>query len=260
MVAALGDDPAEQRQAHRLLPQPDEIGRRGVGGVLGRVGHAVEVREAGRRQAHRAGRRVHLRDERVPAGAVAGGQQVGRVAAGGQQHRLQQLARGQHIPGDQAGAAGTALVHVPDGAPADLDLPAQVTGPDHQQRGHHLGDAAHRPGDGEVPAPQFHAGAGIHQPPAPGVHPRRPGVRHPRRGRPQAPVTAPVAPWRETPPARPPPARAAGSGRGPGTWFPAGARAAATLAHCIQPARVATAWHLTRRSARAGTGPAALRP
>ena len=40
-----------------------------------------------------------------------------------------------------------------------------------------------RPGDAEVLTPHRHAGARVHQAPAPGVHPQRPGARRHGGGR-----------------------------------------------------------------------------
>ena len=154
VVRALADDVAEGGQPHGRPAQGDQVPGSGVGGVFGRPGQPVEVGEVGAAHAQRPGRGVHLPDEGAPAGPVGAGQGKGGVVAGGQKHALEQLARGENVPGDQARAAPVVLLHVGDHGLRDPDRPVQVAGADHHQRGHDLRDAGHRPLGVQAAAPQ----------------------------------------------------------------------------------------------------------
>ena len=105
---------AERGQGHGGAAQRDQARGRGVGGARGRVRQPVEVREVRLGQAQPPGLRIHLRNECCPARAVGGGEHVGRVAAGGEQHGIQQLARGEDVARAQASAARTMAGHVAD--------------------------------------------------------------------------------------------------------------------------------------------------
>ena len=169
---------AERGQGHGGAAQRDQARGRGVGGARGRIRQPVEVREVRLGQAQPPGLRIHLRNECCPTRTVGGGEHVGRVAAGGEQHGIQQLARGEDVAGAQASAAGTMAGHVADRGRRDGDLPVQIPGLDHHQRGHDLGDAAHRPLGIGIAAPQLLARARVGQ-----VRAQRADTGGRRRGR-----------------------------------------------------------------------------
>ena len=97
---------------------------------------------------------MNARDAR----AIGLGQGVGGVGAGREQHPVEKLVGGELVPRPQAGVAGVPLAHVPDHGGRDGDPPVQVARPDHDEGGHHLGDAGHRAFGVQVAAPQQPAG------------------------------------------------------------------------------------------------------
>ena len=177
-VGLLIHDAAERGQLHGRPAQGDQVARGGVGRVLGRQRHSVEVGEARAPHAQLLRGGVHRLHEGLPAGSVGLGQGKRGVAAGRQQHGIQQLPDGQDVTGPQACAAGVGVpADVGGDRRSDLDMPAQAASPDHHQGGHDLGDAAHRPPPVQLAAPQPPAGAGVHQVGAPGLHVMRPAGR-----------------------------------------------------------------------------------
>jgi MFS family permease len=186
VVLLLPHDLREQRIPHGRLPQLDQVRRAGVRGVLRRVRHTVDPAEMRMGHAQPRGRGVHLGDERRPPCAVRPGESEGGVTAGLDQHGCQQILGGELVTGDQASAARPVIGGVLDRALSDRDLPIQVTGLQDHQRGHHLGNAAHRPPDVRVGAPQGGAGAGVDQHAAldRDARPRGPGGTVGGRGRP----------------------------------------------------------------------------
>jgi hypothetical protein len=146
------------------------------------VGQAVEVRKVGVGQAHPRGGGVHGGDERGPAWPVGLGQRVGGVTPGRQQQGLQQFPRGQVVPGTQARVAGVVFAVVGDDPLGDLDPLVQVSRAEHHDRGHHLGDAAHRAFGVHAPAPQHGAAGRVDQGAARSLHAAG-SVGEGRRGR-----------------------------------------------------------------------------
>jgi hypothetical protein len=157
-VAVLVHDRTEGREQHGGAAQGKQVRGGGVVGVRGRVGQPVEVAEVRPAHAQQPRHGVHLGDERRQARAVGLGQGIGGVRAGREQQRVQELVRGEPVPGPQARVAGVVRTHVPGHRGRDGDLAVQVARLDHEIGGHHLGDAGHRPLGVQAAAPQQPAG------------------------------------------------------------------------------------------------------
>ena len=160
-VAALGGHRAEDRETHRGPAQDEQVRRGGVVRVRGRVGQPVKVAEVRPGHAEQPRDGVHPGDEGRDARAVGLGQGIRGVGTGRQHQRVEQLAGGELVPRPQARVARVVRAHVPGHRGRDGDRAVQVTRPDHQIGGHHLGDAGHRAFGVQASAPQQPAGGRI---------------------------------------------------------------------------------------------------
>src|SRR5690606_16458943 len=106
---------------------------------------------------------VHLVDERLDARTERAGERVGGVGAGGQHERVQQVLDGQRVAGAQVGDGGAAPGGVADVGAGDGDLVGGVGLLEDHVRGHHLGEAGHRPAQVGVLAEVDLAGGGVDQ-------------------------------------------------------------------------------------------------
>ncbi len=185
-VAALVHDRTECRQQHRGAAEDEQVRRGGVVRVRGRIRQPVEVAEVRPVHAQQPRGGVHPGDERRDARAVGHGQGVRGVGAGREEQPVEKLAGGEFVPRPQARVAGVILAHVRGHGGRNGDRPVQVTRPDHQEGGHHLGDAGHRALGVQAATPQQLAGGRVLDRGRPCADPGRPGDHghgHGSRGR-----------------------------------------------------------------------------